>query len=78
MERKKRLSRARALAAALAVLLLLPGIAELLGQKKGAEGGAVSVVCYLLAMVLSIAVTFIMSTSDKLNAYYAKSDIMYD
>lgn len=60
------------------ILLLLPGITLLLSQKKGAASGTVSVACYVIAMLLSIAITFIMSTSDKLNAYYAKSDIMYD
>jgi len=60
------------------ILLLIPGITLLLSQKKGAASGTVSVICYVVAMLISIAITFIMSTSDKLNAYYAKSDIMYD
>ena len=61
-----------------AILLLLPGIVSLLSEKKDAESGTVTVAGYVLSMILSIVVTFIMSTSDKLNAYYKKSDIMYD
>ena len=60
------------------ILLIVPGIVSLLSQKKGAEGGSVTVVSYILAVVLSIVVTFVMGSSDKLNAYYAKSDIIYD
>lgn len=60
------------------LLMLIPGITLLLSQKKSADGGAVSVVCYIIAMLCSIVVTFIMSTSEPLNAYYAKSDVMYD
>ena len=60
------------------ILMLIPGITLLLSQKKGAEGGMVSVVCYIISMVCAIAATFIMSASEQLNAYYAKSDIMYD
>lgn len=60
------------------ILLLLPGITLLLSQKKSAEGGMVSVVCYIIAMICAVVVTFVMSASEQLNAYYAKSDIMYD
>lgn len=60
------------------ILLIIPGITLLLSQKKSAEGGAVSVVCYILAIICSFALTFMMSTSDPLNAYYAKNDIIYD
>lgn len=60
------------------VLMIIPGITLLLSQKKGAEGGGVSVACYVLSLLLSIAVTFVLSTSDPLNAYYAKSEIIYE
>lgn len=60
------------------ILLLIPGVTLLLSQKKGAEGGGVSVACYIIAMLLSIVMTFMMSTSDPLTAFYGKNDIMYD
>lgn len=60
------------------ILMLVPGITVLLSQKRIAETGGISVVCYIIAMLFSIAVTFTMASSEKLNAYYAKSDIMYD
>lgn len=60
------------------ILLLIPGITMLLSQKKSADGGAVSVVCYIIAMICSVVITFTMGSSEKLNAYYAKSDVMYD
>ena len=60
------------------IILIVPGIVLLLHQKKDAEGGGMSVACYVIAVVLCIIVTFVMSTSDKINAYYAKSDIIYD
>ena len=60
------------------ILLIVPGIASLLSQKKDEPSGGMTVAVYILAIILSIVVTFTMSTSDKLNAYYAKSDIMYD
>ncbi|MCR4760258.1 MAG: hypothetical protein K5705_08340 [Oscillospiraceae bacterium] len=60
------------------ILLIIPGIVELISAKKGAEGGLTSVIAYILAVIGCLTVTFVMSTSDKLNAYYSKSDIMYD
>lgn len=61
-----------------AVIMLLPGIVSLLSEKKNAEGAALTCTGYILSMILSIAVVFIMSTSDKLGAYYKKSEIMYE
>ena len=60
-----------------AFLLLIPG-AVLLFQKNGTEGWGFTVVLYLLAIIGSIAVTVVMSVSDKLNAYYARKEYMYD
>lgn len=61
-----------------AILLIIPGSVLLLSEKKNAPGGIAVCVGYVLAIVLSFVIVFITSTSDKLNAYYAKSDIMYD
>lgn len=60
------------------VLLIFLGSVELISAKKNAPGGAVTCAGYVIALILSIVIVFISSTSDKLNAYYAKSDIMYD
>lgn len=61
-----------------AVVMLIPGIVSLLSEKKNAEGGALVCLYYIVSMILSIVVVFIMSTSDKLGAYYKKSEIMYE
>ncbi len=61
-----------------AIVMLLPGIVSLLSEKKNAPGGAMVCVGYVISMILSIVVVFIMSTSDKLGAYYKKSEIIYD
>ncbi len=61
-----------------ALTLFVPGIADLLSQKKGASGFGVTAAAYVVAIVLCIVVTVTLSSSDKLKAYYAKSDIMYD
>ena len=61
-----------------AILLLIPGIVTLLSEKKNAESGAVTCAGYVIAMICCIVITFVMSTSDKLGAYYKKSEIMYD
>lgn len=59
------------------VLLLIPGIVILL-QKKDADGFALTCVLFVIAIVCCFAVTFVISTSDKLNAYYGRKEIMYD
>ena len=61
-----------------AILMLLPGVVSLLSEKKNAEGGAIVCAGYILSIILSIVVVFIMSTSDKIAAYYKKSEIMYE
>lgn len=60
-----------------AILLVIPG-AVILFEKDRENGMAVTAVLYLIALIGSIAVTFMMSTNDKLNAYYAQKKIMYD
>ncbi|MBR6761464.1 MAG: hypothetical protein IKM30_05465 [Oscillospiraceae bacterium] len=62
---------------AASVLLLIPG-SILLFQHRGGEGFALTCTFFLIALVLGFAVTFTLSTSDKLNAYYGKKEIMYD
>ncbi len=59
------------------VLLLIPGVV-LLFQKKSAGGFALTAILYLLAIIGCFAVTFVISTSDKLNAYYQRREIIYD
>ena len=61
-----------------AVLMFLPGIVQMLTAKKGADGSAVTIAAYVLGIIGCLAVTFIMSTSDKINAYYKKSEITYE
>ena len=61
-----------------AILMLLPGVVSLLSEKKNAEGGAIICAGYIVSIILSIVVVFIMSTSDKIAAYYKKSEIMYE
>ncbi len=61
-----------------ALTMFIPGIVSLLSEKKNAPDAGMTTICYILSIVLCIVITFIMSTSDKLNAYYAQSDIMYD
>ncbi|MBR5723662.1 MAG: hypothetical protein IKX57_08520 [Oscillospiraceae bacterium] len=60
------------------ILLFIPGIVQLISVKAGAEGGVRSIIFYILAIIGCLTVTFTLSTSDKLNAYYKKSDIIYD
>ena len=59
------------------ILLLIPGVV-LLFQKKEAGGFALTAILYLIAIAGCFAVTFVISTSDKLNAYYQRKEIMYD
>lgn len=59
------------------VLLLLPGIVILL-NKKSADGFALTCGFFVIAIICCFAVTFVLSTSDKINAYYGKKEIMYD
>ena len=58
-------------------LLVIPGIVVMI-QKKAAGGFGLTAGLYALAVIGCFAVTFTMSTSDKLNAYYARKEIMYD
>lgn len=60
------------------ILLFVPGIVQLISVKAGAEGGVKSIIFYVLAIVGCLIVTFTLSTSDKLTAYYKKSDVIYD
>lgn len=60
-----------------AVLLLIPGLI-LLFHAREAEGFIFTVITYVLAIVGCIIVTFQLSTSDKINAYYGHKEIMYD
>ena len=59
------------------IILVIPG-AVVLFQKNGAAGFGLSVVAYLVALIGCFAVTFTISSSEKLNAYYGRKDIMYD
>lgn len=59
------------------LLLLIPGIVMMF-ERKDAEGVWLTLILYLIAIVGCFAVTFTISTSDKLNAYYARKEIMYD
>lgn len=59
------------------VLLVIPGIVILL-QKKAAEGFALTCGFFIVAIICCFAVTFVLSTSDKINAYYGRKEIMYD
>jgi len=61
-----------------ALLLIVPGIVSLLSQKKGGDGFAVTAICYVIAIILCIAVTVMFSSSDKIKAYYTQGEIMYD
>lgn len=60
------------------ILLIVPGIVELLSVRRGADGFGVSLGAYIFAIVGCLIVTFTLSTSEKLNAYYKKSDVIYD
>lgn len=59
-----------------AVLLVIPGIVVLI-EKRGDSFG-LTVATYVLALIGCIAVTFTMSASEKLTAYYKHKEIMYD
>ncbi|MBQ3939887.1 MAG: hypothetical protein II723_02130 [Oscillospiraceae bacterium] len=59
------------------VLLLVPGVV-LLCQKTHAGAFPLTLILYLLAIAGCFAVTFVISTSDKLNAYYQRKEMMYD
>jgi len=61
-----------------AITMIVPGIVELLSQKKGADNFGMTLAGYLLSIILSIIVTVNISSSDKVNAYYKQNDIMYD
>lgn len=59
------------------ILLVIPGIVAML-YHKGADGFGLTVALYLIAIIGCFVVTFIISTSEKLNAYYGHKEIMYD
>lgn len=59
------------------VLLLIPGIVLLI-KKHAAGGFPLTVALFMIAIVGCFAVTFVISTSDSINAYYARKEIMYD
>ncbi len=56
------------------VLLVIPGIVCLLEK----ETSAFSIGVFVVAVIGCFAVTFIMSTSEKLSAYYARKDYIID
>lgn len=59
------------------VLLLIPGVIVLF-QKRGAAGFGLTAAAYVIAIVGCFAVTFVMSSSENLGAYYERRDIMID
>ena len=61
-----------------AIVMLIPGIVSLLSEKKNAPGGVMVCIGYGISIICSIVVVFVMSTSDKLGAYYKKSEVIYD
>ncbi len=62
---------------AASILLLIPG-GIILFQHRGGDGFGLTCAFYVAALILGFVVTFNLSTSDKLNAYYGKKEIMYD
>ncbi len=60
-----------------AVLLLIPGVLVLF-EMRGTEMFWLSAVSYLGAIGGCFAVTFMLSTSDKIKAYYDRCDELYD
>lgn len=59
------------------ILMVVPGIIVML-HKRGADSFGLCAVSYAISIVGCFVVTFIMSTSDKLSAYYARKEITYD
>ena len=59
------------------ILLLIPGII-ILFNKKGADGWSFTCGCYVIAIIGCFAVTFLLSTNEKLSAYIGHKDFMYD
>ncbi len=59
------------------IITVFPGIL-IMAHKRGSDSFPVAVITYVLAVIGCFAVTFILSTSDKINAYYAQKEIMYD
>ena len=47
-------------------------------NKKAADGFGLTCGFFVIAIICCFAVTFVLSTSDKINAYYGKKEIMYD
>lgn len=58
-------------------LLVIPGIVVMI-QKRAAGGFGLTAALFAIAVIGCFAVTFTISTSDKLNAYYERKEIMYD
>lgn len=59
------------------LLMVIPGIVVLM-QKRGTPSFPVTAVAYVIGVIGAIAVTFVISSSEKLSAYYAHKDMMYD
>lgn len=59
------------------LLLVVPGIVAML-ERKNAGAFGLTIAFYLIAIIGCIIVTFIISTSEKLTAYYGHKEIMYD
>lgn len=55
------------------ILMVIPGIIVMLHKHS-----AVCAVSYAISIICCFVITFTMSTSDKLNAYYARKEITYD
>lgn len=56
------------------VLLVIPGIVVLLTKQTT----ALTMIVFIIAVIGCFAVTFIMSSSEKLSAFYARKDYLYD
>ena len=59
------------------IVVGIAGIVILL-NKKAADGFGLTCGFFVIAIICCFAVTFVLSTSDKINAYYGKKEIMYD
>ena len=60
------------------IILVIPGIVELLSQKIGASNSAATIAAYAAAIPMNIVATVLVSSNEKLEAYYKTNDIMYD
>ncbi len=59
------------------LLLLVPGIITLL-MRKGADGFGLTIVYFIIAIIGCFVVTFMLSVSDKLKAFYGRKEVFYD